>query len=934
MGLESLYALMLQAAAVSSPLGGGGGGGRASGKTPTTDPYWRKRQNELLELMRKHEMGKVRTDALLLRERLRAEIDLQKINTGAWKTALEERGKDKREVYKGQIDLVKAQLSAQEKFVSKWGQRWGAMVLDAKDNIRLRGKGGRPSDAFSAGIKTLIETPLSIEANYDPDSPQFPQTVREIIKAADPGGEYVRFFTDDDGVTDVAKWVGIDAPDATYTNVGLMNILDEYNAKNKYVARIKQDYASQTAALKATAAQAETAVRQTGPGAPSDEAVAAMVDGLTTDVDTLQAKVVGYHQVVEPGVARDRIRQLEADKINTESYLLAKKAYHDNIPKQENERLRVGKMVNDPRIRAWAQDHGYFNLGSATVGADGTVTSYREGGDDIKAVMAWHRQSKRRPGNYGPVRNSSTHKYVGVQLKGDEKSTPYERQKFHAADPLGSVRIIKDGKSVLVQANEIEKLQFFGEREAPSTQAERAAGRPVGEDAVSPEDAVIANFYDTVGVPNEAVTIDDKYYKLGDDYVTKPMLDKASRPPVEIIGAGIEGDKDSFLRNNKTGELRVFDDGKWLPIADVDLPAVKKYILEKEISRTGVGTPGDEGGPISWLTADQLVPDDSGAVVLPEEFGAVEEGDMLPTFEVPTGWAAADAPEKQTVDELVKPTSVEAWPGFRVEHYARPDQPAKVEPTPVVEPEPAAEVVVPPTVVAAAEEVEAADTINLYDEEMKSERQHPLKPSPITYDLPVAPSQSHVPAIHRRYAEGGVAGKGGEEEIIVGEEGPELVLPAALTRKIMALAESRKGKKPAPETTEADAVTESDEDAELALLQEGVAQRAEGVYKLGEAMYKATDEKPPPTVATVMQIMRLTKTLTLNVSYMEEMLDRAEDEEKMSPSWYKHMNDLQFYSERVDKLNAAIDKLKEGVDMAKLQQQVQAEQPQGGSRGQ
>jgi hypothetical protein len=352
------------------------------------------------------------------------------------------------------------------------------------------------------------------------------------------------------------------------------------------------------------------------------------------------------------------------------------------------------------------------------------------------------------------------------------------------------------------------------------------------------------------------------------------------------------------------------------------------------------------------------VPDDSGAVVLPEGFGASTDEDVLPAVVLPDDWVVADAPEKQTVDKLVDPTSVEDWYGTRVERYARrPDQPAKVEPTPVV-------------AAAVDDVVSRGDAKALFDptkgfgapvfdlpEEGESSafKDDPpagylYKTDPETDEMALGTELEAVPEDYvspwasgppkkkeelpeetqEKFAEGGVAGKGGEEEIIVGEEGPELVLPAALTRKIMALAESRKGKKPAPE---ADAATESDEDAELALLQDGVAQRAEGVYKLGKAMYEATDEKPPPTVATVMQIMRLTKTLTLNVSYMEEMLDRAEDEEKMSPSWYKHMNDLQFYSERVDKLNAAIDKLKEGVDMAKLQQQVQAEQPQGGSRG-
>ena len=931
--LESLYALMLNASAVSSPQGGGGR--RASGKTPTTDPYWKKRRIELIDIIRKYDMDGDRVAAVRQRDRLRAEIDLQKINTGAWKTALEEKGKDKREVYKGQIDLVKAQLSAQDKFVNKWGQRYGALVQDAKDNIRLRGKGGRPSDAFSAGIKTLIETPLSIEANYDPDSPQFPQTVREIIKAADPAGEYVQFFTDVDGVTNVAKWVGGDAPDATYTNVGLMSVLNEYNTKNEYVASIKRDHASATATLKATAAQAEAAVRQTGPGAPTDEVVAAMVDGMTDDADTLQAKMVEDYGVTTTGVARDRIRQLEEDKINHVGYDLALKELEGNVPALEKERLRVGKMVSDPRIRAWAQDHGYFNLGSATVGADGTVTSYREGGDDIKAVMAWHRQSKRRPGNYGPVRNSSTHKYVGVQLKGEDKSTPYERQKFHAADPLGSVRIIKGGKSVLIQANQIEQLRFFGEREPPSTQAERAAGRPVSEDAVSPEDAVKA-YLSSVNVKVEATA--------------------AADPPFEVIYAKDEDGSDTFLRNTETGALFVAEmaadptdstkeilTGNWTPVGDDIKGDIEAFIENNEKRRSGLGAAGVDGGDSRWMTATDLITDPSGIVTIPNEFDLFEEGvDPLPP-------GAAATPESiKTVPGYIDERTV-PWGAGTASYVTKPDA---VETTPVVEPEPepAVEPELPSTPVIddAAAKVEAAEAQGVADANyfkgMEGKTQGVADADKYWGALPPIPdpSLSNItgdPALMKplppeKFAEGGVAGKGGEEEIIVGEEGPELVLPAALTRKIMALAESRKGKKPAPEATEADAAIESDEDAELALLQEGVAQRAEGVYKLGEAMYKATDEKPPPTVATVMQIMRLTKTLTLNVSYMEEMLDRAEDEEKMSPSWYKHMNDLQFYSERVDKLNAAIDKLKEGVDMAKLQQQVQAEQPQGGSRGQ
>ena len=65
---------------------------------------------------------------------------------------------------------------------------------------------------------------------------------------------------------------------------------------------------------------------------------------------------------------------------------------------------------------------------------------------------------------------------------------------------------------------------------------------------------------------------------------------------------------------------------------------------------------------------------------------------------------------------------------------------------------------------------------------------------------------------------------------------------------------------------------------------------------------------------------------------MEETLNRAENSEKMSPEWQKHMADFNAYSGRVTQLQEELKKLTEKGDMSQLMAQAEKARTQVASQ--
>mgnify|MGYP003114544638 CR=1 FL=1 len=140
-------------------------------------------------------------------------------------------------------------------------------------------------------------------------------------------------------------------------------------------------------------------------------------------------------------------------------------------------RDQMARRMSSPYIRAWARDNGFDELGHVTV-EDGSYdpASYIPGRDDMAVVRAFNRQAGRGAGRYG-------FKSIGsgdiVQVTVDGSPVVGERLKYHAGDPVGTVRVMTEtGEVITLAPGDVDQVVVIERRpDRVSPLVNRAKGR-------------------------------------------------------------------------------------------------------------------------------------------------------------------------------------------------------------------------------------------------------------------------------------------------------------------------------------------------------------------------------------------------------------------------------------------------------------------------
>jgi len=140
-------------------------------------------------------------------------------------------------------------------------------------------------------------------------------------------------------------------------------------------------------------------------------------------------------------------------------------------------RNQMARRMSSPYIRAWARDNGFDELGHVTV-EDGKYdpASYIPGRDDMAVVRAFNRQAGRGAGRYG-------FKSIGsgdiVQVTVDGSPVVGERLKYHAGDPVGTVRVMTEtGEVITLAPGDVDQVVVIERRpDRVSPLVNRAKGR-------------------------------------------------------------------------------------------------------------------------------------------------------------------------------------------------------------------------------------------------------------------------------------------------------------------------------------------------------------------------------------------------------------------------------------------------------------------------
>jgi len=250
--------------------------------------------------------------------------------------------------------------------------------------------------------------------------------------------------------------------------------LEYYNAANRRHAehshRRAEDY-QKSEALLAAAMKA---------GSAGDEDEAKRLLQQHQDHELVRAGTFQlYHNMQPEGELRTDLENRIAEaRSRKESHARAIE-YADFLSKkmygEKGDEYGIAKGIANANFRAWAADYGWDALGHVPIDEDGKpdYSRYRPGGDDIAALVAWDKQSLRAPGNYGLKRIDSG-EILRVEMK-DGSVVTGARLRRHAADPMGSIRVVTAEGARVIQPGEVSQAIYL-KRPAPDvTRIDRRA---------------------------------------------------------------------------------------------------------------------------------------------------------------------------------------------------------------------------------------------------------------------------------------------------------------------------------------------------------------------------------------------------------------------------------------------------------------------------
>ena len=375
-------------------------------------------------------------------------------------------------------DILKAQIAAQKTYYSKTRVAdtniTGAFlnsVGDSADPVILLNKA---ADALKAGMAI---NNLSGKPNISPTDPAFTATMRALLEGANRhnGKKLVVFGRD--GLVDIrATQANINArkmsgPEMT----NLVNSMKAYNAKRLQEIGIDEGY-EEAITLADNRYQAAVAKLRKDP---NDAEALNDLEAINEQIESGKIQFLADANLVSKEEAEKELEIIDlrmdaATEARTAAAYAKSKLGGDD---QDEVREGLAKGVSNSAFRAWAADHGFDRLGSVDFDKDGKVDvdTYKEGGDDVAALLAWQKQSLRKPGNYG-FRAVNSGEIWRVELKDGTEVTGH-RLRRHAADPNGAIRIVTAEGARLITPAEASQAQILQRQKTGLSRIDRRARR-------------------------------------------------------------------------------------------------------------------------------------------------------------------------------------------------------------------------------------------------------------------------------------------------------------------------------------------------------------------------------------------------------------------------------------------------------------------------
>tara|TARA_R110002012_G_scaffold24499_2_gene81765 strand:- start:706 stop:3654 length:2949 start_codon:yes stop_codon:yes gene_type:complete len=360
-------------------------------------------------------------------------------------------------------DILVANIGAQKAYYAKTRVADQGIIRAAELGFEKLG-GDLVINAFSDIVlaPTVREDGTS-PPKLIPSDPGFAVTMKGLIDAlnnSQPGRDII--VLRGDGFVDIeatkAQFAAADRAMDTSAARGLFASLSDYNGARRQELviddRLKQEERRFTANLNGAISRLEAN--------PDDPEALRNLELVQEGLEQADAVFMAENNLISQEVANSRIQNALARQKTSEEANAAMRFAKKMLNQDDNNEIEEGlaRGISNSGFRAWAADHGFDRLGSVEFDENGNVdvSTYREGGDDVGALLAWKKQSMRKAGNYG-VRGIQTGEIWRVELKDGSEVTGH-RLKRHAADPMGSIRIVTaDGARVITPA-EVSQAQI------------------------------------------------------------------------------------------------------------------------------------------------------------------------------------------------------------------------------------------------------------------------------------------------------------------------------------------------------------------------------------------------------------------------------------------------------------------------------------------
>lgn len=379
-------------------------------------------------------------------------------------------------------DIHVANIAAQKAYYAK------TRVADRNLILQLRGKirqGGRdPLKGIAAISDALYSTGTRADGTKGPlltvNDPGFVVTVNGMVNELNDSQKPNKIIEiRPDGFIDIKATRALLS--SKYTRdmsapsvVNMLDMLNEYNAALRQ-ERVIDDRLQTQGDLAERQINQAIALINAGKEEAGEQALEAAMEV----VDSNQASFERGTGMMSAEAAQSIIQEAHVRK---RTHRAAKKAvaYAESklsVDEQDEVREGLAKGIGNSGFRAWAADHGFDRLGSVGFDEEGNldVSTYRQGGDDVAALLAWKEQSMRRPGEFG-LKNVWSGEVWSIQLK-DGTTVTGDRMKRHAADPMGAIRIATEDGARLIRTEDADYAEIRERKAYKQTRADRKAKR-------------------------------------------------------------------------------------------------------------------------------------------------------------------------------------------------------------------------------------------------------------------------------------------------------------------------------------------------------------------------------------------------------------------------------------------------------------------------